>query len=313
VEALPRLIQQLPADFPAKVILVQHMAATRTPYLVDILRRNSPMPVAWGEQGAPIERAHIYVAPPDLHLLFTDDHIALSRGARENYSRPSIDRTFRSAAAVHGSRTIGVLLTGMLDDGVAGLIAIQDTGGIAIVQDPANAQFPELPSRALQAMQPDRVLTIEGIASALRGLAGHQVPVHPIPSTLKIEAALDHATQASPAELQKLGPQSPLACPDCAGPLWQVGDERQRRFRCYLGHVATAREMLERGDATVEAALWSAIRALNERATTLETLAHDTEESGNIQSASAYRQRAQDARTHADIAQQFMLEVTRVR
>ena len=130
------------------------------------------MPVDWAEQGAKIERAHIYVAPPDAHMVFLDDHIGLTRGARENHSRPSIDKLFRSVAAMYGSRVIGVLLTGMLEDGVAGLCAIHAAGGMTIVQDPADAEFPDLPSRALVVLEPDRRLPVDAIGAAIAKVAG---------------------------------------------------------------------------------------------------------------------------------------------
>lgn len=172
VTALPKLVQQLPADFPAAVCIVQHMAAVREPHLVDIIRRGSALPVAWAEQGEPIERGTVYVAPPDVHLLFVDDHIRLAKGPRVNHSRPSIDKLFRSAAAIHGAGVIGVLLTGMLEDGVAGLRAIQDAGGVVIVQDPEDAAFPDLPASALRAIEPDYTLALDGIGSVLTALAG---------------------------------------------------------------------------------------------------------------------------------------------
>lgn len=311
VEALPRVLHPLPVDLPVAVFIVQHMAPTKTPYLVDILSRATQIPVGWAEQGDRIQRGRIYVAPPDVHLIFTNEHLTLTRGARENHARPSIDKLFRSAAAVHGSRTIGVLLTGMLDDGVAGLRAIRETGGFVIIQDPDDAAFPELPSRALQALAPDRMLPLDRIASTILAAAQERVPALRVPEGISLEAALDRKGNATPAELERLGPQSAIACPECQGPMWQLGEDESRRYRCYLGHVVTAREVLVQGTVAVEAALWSAVRALNERAMTLETLARDSERSGNLQAAETYTQRAQESRTQADLARQFMLDLVR--
>src|SRR5262249_57367245 len=120
VDALPRILQLPPRDLQAAIFIVQHMAPTAERYLVNILARSSALPVGWAEQGARIRRGCVVVAPPDVHLMFADEHITLTKAARENHARPSIDKLFRSAAAVHGSRVIAVLLTGMLDDGVAG-------------------------------------------------------------------------------------------------------------------------------------------------------------------------------------------------
>jgi two-component system, chemotaxis family, protein-glutamate methylesterase/glutaminase len=310
VEALPRIVQQLPREVPASFFIVQHLAPSHRPYLVDILKRVASIPIAWAEQGARIERGHIYVAPPDVHMIFTDDHISLNRGARENYARPSIDKLFRSAAAIHGNKTIGVLLTGMMDDGVAGLGAIHDAGGHVIVQDPSTAAFPDLPTRAVQMVAVDQVLPIDGIGNAIVARLEDRVPERTVPPSIALEAALDRQIQARPEELAQLGQQTPIACPDCSGPTWQLGDPDNRRYRCYLGHVNSARELLHRGSIELEAALWSAIRALNERAITLATLANDTRNAGNEQSATVYETRAKEAHTQADLVRQFMRDLT---
>lgn len=313
VEALPRLLQQLPATFPATIAIVQHMAATENPYLVQILARSSSLPVGWAEQGQRMERGKVYVGPPDVHLLFSDDYFRLARGPRENHARPSIDKLFRSAAATHGSRVIGVLLTGMLDDGVSGLRAIQASGGLAIVQDPADAAFPELPRQALLALEPERTLPIDGIAQALQAYVVQPVAVSGIPTAIAFEAELDRSGPVDADRLRELGMQTPIACPDCHGPLWQIGDEQQRRFRCYLGHVASARQLVDDSAAQVEGALWSALRALNDRAHTLEVLAADADKIGNTPSAETYTVRAREARAQAELMRRFMLDLSRTR
>ncbi len=306
VEALPRILQQLSPDLGAAVLIVQHMAANNPSYLAGILERTSRLPVAWAEQGARIERGRVLVGPPDVHLLVLEGHAQLTGGARENYARPSIDKLFRSAAASYGSRAIGVLLTGMMDDGVAGLRAIHDAGGAVIVQDPASAAFPELPSRALGAVTPDRVLPIDAIGKAITDLVGEHIGAAAIPRDLALEAEIDRDGAASPATLAALGTQTALSCPECHGPLWEVGDEEHRRFRCYLGHATTAGDLLTASSVEVESALWSAVRALNDRATTLETMAADAERVGNGQSSETYRIRAREARQQADLVRKFM-------
>lgn len=237
VEALPRILQQLPADLDAAVFIVHHVAATSSSCLTGILARAAKLPVAWAEQGAPIQPGRVVVAPPDIHMLLSERHLQLSRGARENYARPSIDKLFRSAAASYGSRVIGVLLTGMLDDGVAGLCAIRDAGGIVIIQDPLEAAFPELPRRALLAVTPDRKLPIDAIGVEISSIVGEHVGMTRAPQGVALEAEIDRNDVASPGTLGALGPQTTLACPECRGPLWEIGDEEVRRYRCYLGHA----------------------------------------------------------------------------
>ena len=311
VEALPRVLQQLPEDLKAALFIVQHMAPTGERYLVGILSRLCRMRVAWAEQGAKIQHGCVIVAPPDLHMMFSDEHISLTGAARENHARPSIDKLFRSAAATHGSRVIGILLTGMLDDGVAGLHAIVDAGGFTIVQDPASAAFPELPMRALIALKPDRTLPLDEIGGAIIALVGERVERHVPSRRLVLEAAIDHAGVTSPDQMIALGTQTSITCPECHGPMWELGDEQMRRYRCYLGHAATARELLAASSEEVERALWSAIRALSDRATTFETLAGDAERVGNGQSAASYEKRGHEARQQAELARQFMLDVSR--
>jgi two-component system chemotaxis response regulator CheB len=270
VEALPRILQQLPSDLPAAVLIVQHMAATRTPYLVDILKRSSALPVQWAEQGSAIEPSQVIVGPPDVHMLVQDDHIQLARTARENYARPSIDKLFRSAAATRGNRVVGVLLTGMLDDGVSGLGAIREAGGLVVVQDPLDAAYP------------DRMLPIDAIGSALVSMVGHAVVPGSLSQTLLLEAEIDREGIVRPDKVAQLGPQTTLVCPECHGPMWDVQDPKVRRYRCYLGHAHTARELLGTNAEQVETALWSAIRALNDRAVTLETMAMDAQRAERV-------------------------------
>jgi two-component system chemotaxis response regulator CheB len=309
VEALPRVLQQLPKGLPAAVFVVQHLAPHGTPHLAGILQRSSQLPVEWAEQGAQISPGRVLVAPPDVHLLLDEHHIQLRRSARENRSRPSIDKLFRSAAAVRGSRVIGVLLTGMLDDGVAGLRAIRDSGGLVIVQDPASAAFPDMPASAIRALAPVRTLPLDAIGVALVALVGQPVAPAEVPPGLALEAEVDRAGSVAPERMHALGPQTALSCPDCHGPLWQLGDDHHRRYRCYLGHATTARELLDASDAEVESALWSAVRALNDRATTLETLAHDARRTPHA--AETYNERAREARDQAELARGFMLALGR--
>ncbi|MBA2540337.1 MAG: chemotaxis protein CheB [Deltaproteobacteria bacterium] len=309
VDTLPKLLAPLPPDLPASVCIVQHLGATETSQLPAILARAAQLPVKWAEQGAPVEKGHIYVAPPNSHLLIVGEHLMLSGGPRENHSRPSIDKLFRSAAAECGSRTIGVLLTGMLDDGVAGLRAIQQAGGLTIVQDPEDADFPELPSRAVSAMTADRVAPVLGIASALAAWVGRDIDPIEVPKQIGVEARIDRIGVVDPATLGGLGPQSPVSCPDCHGPTWLIGDEHARRYRCYLGHVSSARDVLLHESLATEAALWSAVRALHERAMTLESLAADSDRVGRSQVAEIYAGRAREARSQATLAHKFLTDV----
>lgn len=310
-EALPRLVGQLPASFAASIVIVMHLGSREDAHLVHILQRATALPVSWAEQGGRLEHGHVYVAPPDSHLSIYDEHLRLSNGPRENFARPSIDRLFRSAAATHGARTIGILLTGMLGDGVNGLLAIRDSGGRTIVQDPIEAQFSELPSRALESMQPDATLRIDAMGSALLDMTDELAVVSEPPPEVALEAEIDRLEIVSPRELDQIGQRVQQMCPECGGPLWEVGQGPHKHWRCYLGHVLSARDLMAKSSENVEAALWNAIRALHERAATWESLARDAKANRIDRIANDYAARAMETREQAELARRFMLDVLR--
>jgi two-component system chemotaxis response regulator CheB len=210
---------------------------------------------------------------------------------------------------------IAVLLTGMLDDGVAGLRAVRAAGGVVIVQDPVDAAFPELPTRALQALEPDRKLPIDAVGPAIIELVNGPVDPVAAPRAVELEAELDRrgSESAEPDVMSALGPQTIVSCPECHGPMWQVGDQALRRFRCYLGHVTTARELVSASASEVESALWSAMRALHDQAVTLESLAADATHLGNGQSADSFASRARHVQRHLELLRKFMMDLSRPR
>lgn len=177
----------------------------------------------------------------------------------------------------------------------------------------ADAEFAELPTRALEVLTPDRVVPLDQLGAVLRTAIGPaEVGAAPPPAVL-VEASLDLVAFAEPGQIGQLGPQVAVACPDCHGPMWTFDEEPERRFRCELGQVTTARDILERGSVEVEAALWSAIRALTDRAHTLEVLGVEAASHDNPHSASSYAERSREARSQAHLLRELMLELTRVR
>jgi two-component system, chemotaxis family, protein-glutamate methylesterase/glutaminase len=171
VGALMELVRGLPAEFSGALFIVLHSAPEAPARLAAILARGSALPVAHAMDGETVEAGRVYVAAPDRHLILRRGHVHLSRGPRENGSRPAIDPLFRSAARVHGSRTVGVVLTGTLDDGTAGLLAVEAAGGVTVVQDPEEAPFPDMPRNALTYVRVDHVLPLADIPRVLIELA----------------------------------------------------------------------------------------------------------------------------------------------
>jgi two-component system chemotaxis response regulator CheB len=256
VDALQELVAGLPPEFPAAVLVALHVASTGTSVLPQILTRHGALPATFGVDGAPLRRGHIYIAPPDHHLLVRADAVDLTHGPRENGHRPAIDPLFRSAARSAGNRVIGVILSGLLDDGAAGLQVVKEHGGAAVVQDPADALFPSMPVAALKATEPDRVVPITAMAEALCRLIEEPIVPRAAQGTLPPEALSEKAE----------GPATGLTCPECGGALWEHEGGGTMRYVCHVGHVYSLDSLVEEQGRSLETTLWSALRALQERA-----------------------------------------------
>ena len=266
VEALGSLVEKLPVDLPAAVFVVLHIPASGTSVLPAILQRRGRLPAAHAIDEEPIENGRIYVAPPDHHLLLHPGIVRVVRGPRENGYRPAIDPLFRSAAKSFGPRVTGVVLSGVLDDGTAGLAVIKDVGGRTLVQDPEEALYPMMPTSAIDFVSPDRVLEAHGLGSAVVEFTAERVPAtaHNTNDPLLEEAFLriDRGSSENPQP----GEASGYTCPACGGGLWEAAESGITRFRCRTGHGFSPETLLAQQSRVVEAGLWSAMRALEERA-----------------------------------------------
>ena len=225
-EALIALCRDLPADLPAAVLIVKHTDPHSRPLLAGILDRAGPLPVRNASDGEPVRPGHIYIAPPDRHLLLIGDVLRLSRGPHENRTRPAVDPLLRSIAVARGPRAVGVVLTGMLNDGASGLRAVKRCGGVAVVQDPADAAYPDMPRAALAAVGPDRVdhrLPIAALGATLGRLVREPAgPAVPVPDDLRAEVELAGGAVDERTQGYQSGPAVPLSCPECHGTLWLV-------------------------------------------------------------------------------------------
>jgi two-component system, chemotaxis family, protein-glutamate methylesterase/glutaminase len=265
LQPLKQLMRGLPADLPAAIFIVMHIGATS--YLASILDNAGALPVASAANGDEIERGRVYVAVPDRHLLLHRSHILLARGPRENMARPAIDPLFRSAACNFGGRVIGIVLSGALDDGSAGLEAIKRCGGIAIVQDPADAAVPEMPRGALRHVEVDFQVPAGAMAELLTRLAAEPARRTPeIPADITLEAAIAAQERADMSSEDRLGKLSRLSCPECHGTLWEVGDKSMLRYRCHVGHSYTAKAMETAQAAEIDRLLSTLLRSHEERA-----------------------------------------------
>ena len=307
IPALRRLLGALPADLPAAVLITLHQGRLAG-RLDEILRAATALPVAFVSDDVPLEPGRVYLAPPDRHLIVLGDVAQVTTGPREMRARPAINPLFRTAAASRGSRVLAVQLTGMLDDGVAGLEAVRRCGGLVLVQDPADAEYPEMPQAAIGAGEVDHVGSIESIAGWLRERVTEVAPPSPIPEDVALEARLSTAEPSRPASTEQLGEQVAVGCPDCGGPLWQVGYGDNAVYRCHVGHSLSARAVLEAQADGIERSLWVAVRSLAERAAMLQRLA-DNALKGSPKVADDYRERAHEAMVHSENARRFLLSL----
>jgi len=294
VDALRRFFRALPADLPAAVLVVLHIPAHTPSQLDRVLSGVTELPVGVAEDGEPLENGRVYVASADRHLMLTPGGIRLSRGPKEGRVRPSVDVLFRSAALAFGPRVVGVLLSGAMDDGTAGLWAIKDSQGIALVQDPAQAVHGSMPQSAIDQVAVDLVGTAEALAARVAALAATSAPparASAFDGQRALENAIAMEGNALKAGVMHLGKVSDYTCPDCHGVLVQIKEGPITRFRCHTGHAFSLKALLAEVGNAIDNGLWDTLRAVEERVMLLRQMETLAREAGA--SADAERCRAQ--------------------
>ena len=277
---LSTLVRALPSSLQACVLIVVHSSSESMGTLSKILGRSSQLPISIAEDGQSIEPG-VFVAPVDQHLIVTPEAVRVTRGPKENGFRPAVDPLFRTAAEAYGPRVIGVLLSGALDDGVYGLSEIKAHGGLAIVQNPDDAEIPSLPRNAIAHVAVDHVLTAAAIASLLAMETRFPREGEVAMSRIDLDDPQLPGSKTDIADLNStLGPASGLTCPDCGGALWQVKDGSLVRFQCHVGHHYSSDSLVTQQDDRVERALWTAVRTLEERAELRRRMASETAAAG---------------------------------
>lgn len=305
VQALQRLVAALPKDFPAAILIVLHVWPEGESFLGDILGRAGSLPVAQARDKAEITPGHIFVAQPDNHLIVEDGHMLVIRGPRENRSRPAINPLFRSAASAYRSRAIGVILTGTLDDGAAGLWAIKQCGGVAIVQ--SDAAFDQMPASAIENVKVDHHVPLDEIPLLLNRLVREPVALSAPTTVPEVVRANDEGTKMKPTEfkLDDIGQRSIFSCPECNGALWEL-DEGVLQYRCHVGHAYSAESLKHAQNSNIEQSLWSALRALKESAALDERLAARSLEHKLDKAAQRYRESASEKMEQVAHLQEFL-------
>ncbi|SDN27695.1 two-component system, chemotaxis family, response regulator CheB [Janthinobacterium sp. OK676] len=316
VSALSTIFAALPADLPAAILAVMHVGA-RNSVLPEILSKTSALPVRFAEEREPVRAGRILLAPPDRHMLVANlagqAMVELTRGPKENHTRPAIDPLFRSAAAAFGPKVVGVILSGYLDDGTAGLQAIKACGGRALVQEPQDAVAPSMPQSAIDHAEVDWRLPSAEIGPALLALAsgtpaaasGAQ-SLPPPPLWVAVENRFARGV-GDMEQLEKIATPSTFTCPECQGTLWELHGREPQRFRCHTGHSFTARMLGELQHEKAEDAIWAAVRALQEKEKLYLSLAAKAQAWLHPGTASEYAAKARQAGEQADVLKRALL------
>ena len=329
VNTLQQLVAGLPHDLPAAIFIVLHIAPNAVSYLPEILNRAGPLMAEHPHQGQQIEHGRIYIAPPNHHLMLQEPGIiTLSSSARENLHRPAVDPLFRTAARTYGRRTIGVVLTGALDDGTAGLLAIKLRQGTAIVQDPADAHFSDMPRSAIQHVpNVDYVAPLTAIPQLLVSLVKQEIGSMVTSDDNRMHnghsdgsgGGLDGGPDMPPekrtsasepgmtSETLRAGKASGYVCPECGGSLWEIDENGFRSYHCHTGHRLSANTLLMAQSVAVEEALWNAFRSLQEKVALMESMAERMRKNPSLQHlADDYVARATATKHHATVVHELL-------
>jgi len=317
VNALVDLVASLPADFDASIFLVLHVSPSSPSLLPDILSRSGPLKAKHPNDGEKIKPGNIYVAPPDHHLILDNDSVLVKKGPKENRFRPSIDALFRSAAYMYGSRVIGIVLSGLMDDGTSGLWSVKRLGGVSIIQDPSDARFPDMPLNALEQVEVDYKLPVSEMASKLKKLISEPVKKSPAISSeekKRFETEITIATQDNAFEMGilNMGDLTPFTCPECHGSLVSIQEGKRRRYRCHTGHAYTSSALLDSVTKTIEENLWNAVRGLEETVMLLENTGKQLEESGQKREAKQFLDKAKETRAKSHEIRKTIFEQERL-
>jgi two-component system, chemotaxis family, protein-glutamate methylesterase/glutaminase len=311
IDALKALVSELPEDLDASIFIVLHMAAYSLGILPEILERAGPLTASNARDREAIKRGHIYVAPPDFHLLVEHPgHVRITRGPKENRFRPAVDTLFRSAAYAFGPRVIGIVMTGWLDDGTAGLWAVKQRGGTAIVQNPEGAFAPAMPLNAIKQVEVDHCVHLKEIAPLLVRLTSEtreEEGEYPVSDQMETEVKIAREDNALESGIMEWGEPSLYACPECHGVLLQLKEGGNVRFRCHTGHAYSVDTLLAEFTEKTEEALWNAIRSMEESIILMRHLASHFSEQRQEESAEVLLKKAQESQRQSNLIRQAVM------
>jgi two-component system, chemotaxis family, protein-glutamate methylesterase/glutaminase len=305
LEALTHVVRALPADLPASLFVVLHTPPDGAGLLPQILTRTGPLTAAYARDGEPIVPGRIYVAPLDRHLLVKSTGLRAIKGAKENGFRPAVDPLFRSAARAFGPRVLGIVLSGAGDDGATGAKMIKEMDGAVMVQHPDDALVSGMPLAAIRRVEVDGIVPARELGAMIIRLTTAGV-LEGRAAVPKDDEPLDEA-EMIPDHIPNDRPPSVFTCPDCGGALWELEGGDAPRYRCHVGHAFTTQSLLTSQSGDVEAALWSALRALREHAELQRRMSKRARGGKLLTLADTYETRAEDAEARASVIENVLL------
>ncbi len=312
MNALMEMVQNLQKGLDVAYCIVLHLSRKGIgDFIVHRLKQVTSLPCSMAVHGAPIKQDHIYIARPNQHLLVKDNHFLLGAGPEENRFRPSIDVLFRSAAVAYSSHTVGIILSGLLDDGTSGMWAIKRSGGTCIVQDPNEAEYPDMPLSVIDNMEVDHVTTLAAmgvlIGEVLQLKKGRKLAV---PKDVIAESKIAEHTAVGIDDVKKLDvEQSIFACPDCGGGLWEAKNDIIKRYRCHIGHAYTEKDLVLKQNQVAGNTLWVALRMMEERKHLLKKMEVDYKKKGYKSMSSNNVEKQAEMTHHIDKLKEILFDL----
>jgi two-component system chemotaxis response regulator CheB len=312
IAAINKVVAGLSGQKNIVVLVVLHVSRkSNCSIIADGFQKHTSLICVVAANGMPMVEGHLYLAPPDHQFMVKDGVIKINQGPHENKYRPSIDVLFRSVAVNYGHQVIGVILTGLLEDGTSGMHAIKRSGGICIVQEPSEAEYSDMPRSVLNKIEVDYQANMEDIPVIIKEILKQPLPPkQPIPAELQIEADITEKMMSSINQLKKIADRSDFICPDCGGGLWHVKNDPMHRYRCHTGHVYTEKLLYDIQDENIEESVWVSIRMLEEKRNLLLLMATRENQSGDTQLAMAYQKRINEVSLHINRLKSFLIKLS---
>ncbi|MCW3101662.1 MAG: hypothetical protein JWO09_102 [Bacteroidetes bacterium] len=311
LNALKEMVMGLEKGLDAAYCIVLHLSRKGIgDFVVHTLKHATPLSCSLATDGAKIQKDHIYIARPNQHLLMRDGKFLLGAGPEENRFRPSIDVLFRSAAVQYSSHAVGIILSGMLDDGTSGMWAIKRSGGTCLVQDPNEAEYPDMPLSVINNMDVDEVLRLDEFGAAIsKALKRRKGRKKAVPKELINESLIAEKTAITIEDVQKIAEKSDFACPDCGGNLWEVKGDIVKRYRCHIGHGYTERDLVVKQAEAAGNTLWVALRMMEERKHLLKKMQVDSAKKGHKDTSKRHVEKHDEMERHIDKLKKILFDL----